>query len=235
MEELQIVEYNNVRVVTTKQLAEVYGTDSKTISKNFNRNKIRFVEKKHYICLTGDELKSFKNKSLNFGFVDGTGRQFDDQSKIKNQNIISSRAKNLYLWTERGALLLAKSINTDVAWDAYERLVDFYFQKKQEHKNDIPFVKDSEKNRIPLVNDWFERNKWRIFRICERTKVDREELYYHMLIRISEKYDLVAAKELYKDDVGHYPIHDIDMVRFYPELEKEADYYLDRVERQFWC
>lgn len=53
MNELQITEYKNIRVLTTQQIAEAYGTDTRVISNNFNRNKDRYVEGKHYICLEG--------------------------------------------------------------------------------------------------------------------------------------------------------------------------------------
>ena len=46
-------------------------------------------------------------------------------------------AKNLnklYLWTEKGAFLHAKSLNTDTAWEVYDRLVDSYFIKKNNEK-----------------------------------------------------------------------------------------------------
>ena len=108
MNELQITEYKNIRVLTTQQIAEAYGSDTRVISNNFNRNKDRYVEGKHYICLEGDELKDFK-----------TNHQFDE----------SSRINKLYLWTEKGAFLHAKSLNTDTAWEVYDRLVDNYFEK----------------------------------------------------------------------------------------------------------
>lgn len=108
MNELQITEYKNIRVLTTQQIAEAYATDTRVISNNFNRNKDRYVEGKHYICLEGDELKDFK-----------TNHQFDE----------SSRINKLYLWTEKGAFLHAKSLNTDTAWEVYDRLVDNYFEK----------------------------------------------------------------------------------------------------------
>lgn len=60
MSELQITEYKNVRVLTTQQIAEAYGTDNKTISYNFNHNKDRYVDGKHFICLTGEELRAFR-------------------------------------------------------------------------------------------------------------------------------------------------------------------------------
>lgn len=108
MNELTVTEYKNIRVLTTQQIAEAYETDTRIISNNFNRNKERYVEGKHFVCLDGEELKEFK-----------TNHHFDE----------SSRINKLYLWTEKGAFLHAKSLNTDKAWEVYDRLVDEYFEK----------------------------------------------------------------------------------------------------------
>lgn len=109
MSSLTVTEYKNIRVLTTQQIAEAYGTDTKIISKNFSRNKERYIEGKHFICLEGEEKRGFINR-----------RQIDDGSK---------NARTLYLWTEKGAFLHAKSLNTDKAWEVYDRLVDEYFDK----------------------------------------------------------------------------------------------------------
>lgn len=109
MNELQITEYKNIRVLTTQQIAEAYGSDTRVISNNFNRNKDRYVEGKHYICLEDGEKREFVDH-----------HQIDDGSK---------KASKLYLWTEKGAFLHAKSLNTDMAWEVYDRLVDNYFEK----------------------------------------------------------------------------------------------------------
>ena len=108
MNELQITEFKNIRVLTTQQIAEAYGTDGKVISYNFNHNKERYVEGKHYIRLEGDDLKAF--------------REIHD---------LPSNLNKLYLWTEKGAFLHAKSLNTDEAWAVYENLVDTYFNSKK--------------------------------------------------------------------------------------------------------
>lgn len=108
MNNLTVTEYKNIRVLTTQQIAEAYEADVKVISNNFNRNKERYIEGKHFICLEGEELKRFK-----------TNHHFDE----------SSRINKLYLWTEKGAFLHAKSLNTDKAWEVYDRLVDEYFDK----------------------------------------------------------------------------------------------------------
>ena len=114
MNELAVTEYKEIRVLTTQQIADAYGTDTQIVTNNFNRNKDRYVEGKHYICLTGDEKADFINK---------------------NQNDFSSftRAKAIYLWTEKGAFLHAKSLNTDKAWEVYDHLVDTYFNRKKPH------------------------------------------------------------------------------------------------------
>ena len=112
MNELIPAEYQNQRILTTSQLAESYGTDEKRISENFSRNIERYIVGKHYFFLSGEQLKEFKQAypqiAVNLKF-----------------------APLLHLWTEKGAWLHAKSLNTDKAWEAYETLVDDYYAVKQ--------------------------------------------------------------------------------------------------------
>ena len=51
------IEYEGQVVITTAQLAEAYGTSTDNIKKNFNRNSDRFEAGKHYILLTGENLR----------------------------------------------------------------------------------------------------------------------------------------------------------------------------------
>lgn len=44
MDELQIIEHEGIRVLTTRQLAEAYETSTENIKQNFKRNKGRFIE-----------------------------------------------------------------------------------------------------------------------------------------------------------------------------------------------
>lgn len=112
MGSLQVIEQNNQRVLTTAQLAGAYETSVDYINRNFNNNRDRYKEGKHFILLEGLALKRFKMT---------TGK--NDGSLL--------RVNRLYLWTEKGALLHAKSLNTDKAWEAYEMLVDDYFMKRE--------------------------------------------------------------------------------------------------------
>ena len=110
MNNLTVTEFKDIRVLTMQQLAESYETSEKVISNNFNNNKERYQEGKHYILLQGEELRDFKGKSLNLG--------------------IAQNVNKFYLWTEKGAFLHAKSLNTDKAWEVYDKLVDTYFHKQ---------------------------------------------------------------------------------------------------------
>ena len=110
MSNLIPVEYQNQRILTTAQLAESYEADPQLIVNNFNRNKDRYTESKHFFILEGAALKEFR---------------------AKNQIDLPPNVNKFYLWTEKGAWLHAKSLNTDKAWEAYEMLVDDYYSIKQ--------------------------------------------------------------------------------------------------------
>lgn len=105
---LTVIQLRGNRVLTTAQLAENYEVDVKQISKNYTRNAERYMEGKHFYLLQGEELREFR-----------ANRQIDE---------LPSNLNKLYLWTEKGAWLHAKSLNTDKAWEAYELLVDEYYK-----------------------------------------------------------------------------------------------------------
>ncbi|MEL7657076.1 MAG: ORF6N domain-containing protein [Bacillota bacterium] len=109
---LTVIEHGNQRVLMTQQLAEGYETESQVITNSFNRNKERYEEGKHYFALEGEQKRQFLNQTQ------------IDLGSLKN-------AKTLYLWTDKGTLLHAKSLNTDKAWEVYDMLVESYFQPKQ--------------------------------------------------------------------------------------------------------
>ncbi|MCP3810077.1 phage antirepressor KilAC domain-containing protein [Paenibacillus sp. Lou8.1] len=129
--------YKNQRVLTTVQLAESFGTDTKIISKNFERNESRYTEGKHFHLLTGDELREFK---------------------ASRQNDVLPNLNRLYLWTEKGAWMHAKSVNTDEAWEAYEMLVDDYYRIKEVEVSPSYMIDDP----IARAQRWIEEARGRL-------------------------------------------------------------------------
>lgn len=93
-------------------------------------------------------------------------------------------------------------------------------------KNDIP--------KVPLVENWYQRNIGRIERMCERVGIPKKTLYHILLIRIGEKYNLDAARKIYIETVGEAPKYAMDIVVFFPELGEMADWLLDRMERNIY-
>ena len=110
--EVNVVEYKNLPVLTTEQLADFYGTDPVRIRQNHLRNAERFTEGKHFFKVEGEHLKDLK-KSLTIS------------------KILSPNARSIILWTEKGAARHAKILDTDQAWEIFEQLEDCYFAVKE--------------------------------------------------------------------------------------------------------
>lgn len=113
MNNLTPLEFKNQRIITTKVLAEEFGTEEGNIQKNYSRNEKRFLKGKHYYKLAGQALKEFKNSLPT-----------ESLEPIKFAPV-------LYLWTDRGAARHAKILDTDEAWEVYEDLEENYFNPKE--------------------------------------------------------------------------------------------------------
>lgn len=118
IDNLSPVIYQNRPVLTTSLLASLYGTDSIRIRQNHSRNTCRFTEGKHFFNLQGSDLKQFK-------------RGVSESYSV----LIPKNVSNLTLWTERGAARHAKMLDTDMAWNVFERLEDNYFAKHDGQNN----------------------------------------------------------------------------------------------------
>nr|DAP39074.1 MAG TPA: hypothetical protein [Caudoviricetes sp.] len=138
MGEIQKIELKGIRVLTTKQIAEAYETTEEKIRWNFKYNRDKYIPGKHYIVIEGEELREMK-------------RECEFHTLFK-------QAKSVCFWTEKGALMHAKSLNTEKAWQAYEYLVDAYFKDKHENtpkalpEKTTPAI-ETKKNTIPEMRN----------------------------------------------------------------------------------
>ncbi|HDI6101886.1 TPA: ORF6N domain-containing protein [Escherichia coli] len=133
-ENLPVIEWQGVRVVTTETLAAGYGTTPIRIQQNYIRNEDRFVEGKHFFKISGDELKSFR---LSFS------------------ESVNKYTTSLVLWTERGAARMSKIVDTDEAWLFFEKMEQAYFRKATPSSNTIPDFDDP----IAAAEAWIEAKK----------------------------------------------------------------------------
>ncbi|HHV1735446.1 TPA: P22AR C-terminal domain-containing protein [Escherichia coli] len=153
VETLSPITHNQIPVITTELLAQLYGAEGKNIQNNYARNAERFIEGKHFFKVAGDALKNLRvalNYSQNL------------QPSLRGLQI-SPKARSLILWTERGAARHAKMLETDQAWDVFEKLEDCYFSQcekntgKQEKKPNGLSAKETD--RLVWLWDYANRSQ----------------------------------------------------------------------------
>lgn len=112
-----VITHGGRPVVTTALLARLYGAEATNLINNYKRNESRFVSGKHYHKVEGAELRLLKDSISKRDAVD------------ESEPLIASKAKSVILWTERGAARHAKMLDTEQAWEVFEKLEDTYFGK----------------------------------------------------------------------------------------------------------
>lgn len=164
--------FYNQRLLTTEQLAEFYEATPKNIRDNFQNNRNKFIEGKHYFSLEGDDLKALKNDTENIG-------------------IVGSRVNQLILYTKQGASRHSKMLGTDRAWDMFDELEENYFNPKQQIK-----IPTTPRELIQLALAGNEETNQRVDEIEERL-VDIEE---NKLITTEDKgtIDRAIRKKVYQ-------------------------------------
>ena len=164
------VSYNNIKVITTEQLAEVYGCETVNIRKNFKTNASRFSEGKHYFKIEGKELNNLRVTCSNLQ--------------------ISPKTRSLILWTKQGASRHCKMLGTDRAWDMFDILEETYFNKENYLPKDYP-------SALRALADEYEKNQKLL---AENTVMKPKAEYFDALvdkklntnIRDTAIYQLVA-------------------------------------------
>lgn len=213
--EMQIREYNGQRVVTFKDIDTVHQRTDGTARRNFRQNKKHFIEGEDYVIV-------HRNNSM-------------DEIRPLDLPI---PPKGITLITESGYLMLVKSFNDDLSWKVQRRLVNSYFNAREQQVTCEEVEKEAddsdlieEKPQVPLIKGWHNRNKGRLARIQRRTGFTLTKIYHCILKNVGEKYNLKEANNMYKKCTGKEPEYAMDIIEYFPELAEAADRYLDGVER----
>ena len=168
---MAVVEHNNVRVLTTEQVAEAYGCEPKQVKQNFNNNKDRFTEGVHYFKLEGDSLKCFKRQVENFDLP------------------LSKFASTIYLWTKKGASRHCKMLGTDKAWDVFDLLEENYFNPKA--KNSQPQDSYMIADPIERARRWIEEEQHRKALVAQ-IEGDRPKVVFADAVSVAKTNILVG-------------------------------------------
>lgn len=199
----EIKVWNGQRVVTFKDIDTVHQRPKGTASRNFKSNKKHFIENEDYIMLHSN------------------GRN----SSIDTKPFGKIPPKGLMLLTESGYLMIVKSFTDDLSWDVQRQLVNGYF-KVREASTSLALPMQSS-TPVPKRPDWYAKNFDRIEAIKEKFDADTKMVYHQIFLQLRKKYDINAANEIYKKEMGYYPTYAMDIIPYFPELTEETDRILD--------
>lgn len=169
------ISHKKIPCITTELLASLYGTDTNNIKVNYTRNADRFIEGKHFFKLMGDDLKILRVTLSN------------------SQNPVSPKTRSLILWTERGAARHAKMLETDQAWEVFEKLEDCYFSQRSDNAEVTPVKPQT--HTITLSDEEFCSLCY-LWSVSDKMRRDAKEMYT-ALLALGSKY----AGRVY--DAGH--------------------------------
>lgn len=115
-----------------RDIAEIHGREEKYINRNINNNRKWFKDGLDIIDLKVGEYKSL---SLEVGY--------------SNQSY--ANANNIYLLSERGYSKLLKILEDDFAWEQYDKLVDGYFNMREQVNNGQVFNKSKLSKELQAI------------------------------------------------------------------------------------
>lgn len=202
----EIKVWNGQRVVTFKDIDEVHQRPDGTSRRNFNANKKRFVEGEDYFKLKPKEIRTHK-------LIE-----------------ISPKAReNVVFLTETGYLMIVKSLTDDLAWKVQRQLVNSYFKVKEDPSPCYALPTTSLK-RLPKKTNWYMENKEQINKVVKHLDTDHKTLFAFILKQLDRKFDLYAAREIYRNERGFYPQYATDIISYFDELNEEAAKILNHLE-----
>lgn len=113
---------DTAKCISDKTVAEIHDITPRDVRKAVIRNESRFKEFVDFIDLKRWESGDHLLKQLGYS----------------NQQV--TQAEHIYLLSERGYAKLIKIMDTDLAWEVHDRLMDEYFQMKEEKKAKQPKI-----------------------------------------------------------------------------------------------
>jgi len=120
--------YKGEPILTFRMIDELHERKEGTTRRNYSNNIEYFEEGKHYYkAIEGcafDELNEYTNR-----FITNIDRGWKNLLILGEET--TQPQKNQILITQRGYLLLVKSLNDERAWKIQDALIDGYFDMKQ--------------------------------------------------------------------------------------------------------
>lgn len=219
----------NEQTITSLEVAEMLEVRHDNVMRKLDGRTEKGKHIKGYVEILTDNQMAVSDYFIKSNYKDSTGRTLPcyDVTKLGCELLANK------FTGEKGVLFTAKYVKRFHEMEDYIKEEKPKFEPLREDQIMLDSFNDFIP-RVPLVADWYERNRGRMERMCTKENKTWKYMYHCILERVGEKYDLQKANEIYKNEVGHYPTYPIDVIRYFPELGKEADKYLDRLEKHIY-
>ena len=157
----------NCKVITTKTISEIHGVEIKRINELINNNIKRFKENIDIIDLLCFEC--FKDVMNDLG--------------LKGSN----RTKNVYILSERGYAKLIKIMDSDIAWEIHDKLIDEYFTMRK-------IVNSDKQKKAMLLLTIYDGGQDAVVASKELSRIEVEEATAPLIPK-AEFHDAVSVAE----------------------------------------
>ncbi len=135
-QQLMIKEYNNQRVVTMWDIANLHGVDTKNIRKNFASNRKYLLEGEDYFVL---------EKTSEFAHTLSASKE------VSKKAIAAS--KDIPVFTETGYLMMTKPMTDELSWQVQRILIKSYFKVQELCKSEVALTKSEEPKQLQNLSD----------------------------------------------------------------------------------
>lgn len=157
----------NCKAITTKTISEIHGVEIKRINELINNNIKRFKENIDIIDILCFEC--FKDVMNDLG--------------LKGSN----RTKNVYILSERGYAKLIKIMDSDIAWEIHDKLIDEYFTMRK-------IVNSDKQKKAMLLLTIYDGGQDAVVASKELSRIEVEEATAPLIPK-AEFHDAVSVAE----------------------------------------
>ena len=161
------------KCITDKTIAEIHNMQVKHVRENINKNIKRFKIDIDYI-----NLKEVGDADHNLELLESLG-----YSKMQ-----ISKSENIYLLSERGYAKLIKIMDTDLAWEIHDKLMDEYFDMRE-------IINSNEQLKANLLLQIYNGGQQGVIASKQLTEIEVQEATTPLLNKIEEDKPLVEFAE----------------------------------------
>ena len=190
------------KCISDKTIAEIHGMELKHVRELVNRNVRRFSDSVDVI-----DLKSVVQDDQGTDF-----KYIVDLMNNLGYNIQHvTKSNHIYLLSERGYAKLIKIMDTDLAWEIHDKLIDEYFQMREAIKNPYEAM---------LPKNYLEALKALTKEVEEKQKLEQ---------KIEEDAPKVELAEAFMYEDGSIDISDMH------KICRKNDIEIGRNNLYAWC